>query len=69
MEEKKKLITGVMYKNRYKDKDSKPDIVGKIEIQEDLPKGSVIRLACWVKEAKGKKVMSLYSDTFIEDNN
>lgn len=68
MDDKPKLLTGILFKNKFKDNDKKPDLCGKFEIQEDLPKGTVLRVACWAKESKGKKIISVFSDTILEDD-
>ena len=55
-------MRAVLFKNDYKKKDSQPDYVGKVNINNTE---EIAKLAAWLKESKnGKKYLSIaFSDT------
>ncbi len=59
-----KLGTGSLFKNKYRQTEKQPSIVGQIRVSRDIKAGEVFKFSGWPRESENNKYYSLSENNY-----
>jgi arginine repressor len=60
--------TGSLFKNKFKQTEKHPSIVGQLKVSRDIKSGTVVKFSGWPRESENNKYYSLSENTYNSES-